>query len=95
MVDYIEFVDSEEALIKKFKDYVNLQTDQQDQDYIIYNVYDLDCDGVVNEDDFAIMTANWLVIGPDIPGDFVTDGIVDFLDFADFGDTWQKKAMVR
>jgi hypothetical protein len=75
--------------------YTNLQADQPDQNYIIYNVYDLDCDGRVGENDFAIMTANWLVTGPDIPGDFINDEIVDFLDFADFGDVWQKKEMSR
>jgi lysophospholipase L1-like esterase len=71
--------------------YVDVQADQPGQNYAAYNAYDLNCDGSVDESDFGIMAANWLVTGPEVPGDFVADGVVDFLDFANFGATWVDK----
>ena len=62
--------------------YVNVEANEQDQNYIADNVYDLDCDGSMGLGDFAAMADNWLMTGPGIPGDFNADGIVNFFDFA-------------
>jgi hypothetical protein len=64
--------------------YVDVQADIADQNYIANSVYDLDCDGSVGWGDLSILTNNWLLDGPEIQGDFVVDGTVNFLDFADF-----------
>jgi hypothetical protein len=64
--------------------YTELQANVQDQNYIAYNVYDLDCDGTIGLGDFAVMADNWLMTSPGIAGDFNADEIVNFLDFAEF-----------
>ena len=64
--------------------YVNVDSNLSDQNYIAVNIYDLDCDGTIGLGDFAVMADNWLMTGPGIPGDFVADEIVNFLDFAQF-----------
>ncbi|GAH80880.1 unnamed protein product, partial [marine sediment metagenome] len=69
--------------------YTGVLADQTDQDYVATNIYDLDCDGSIGYGDVAIMCGNWLD-DPDLPGDFYKDedDIVNFLDFADFGNVW-------
>ena len=53
----------------------------QDQNYIADNIYDLDCNDAIRLGDFVVMFDNWLMTGPGIPGDFVPDEIINFLDF--------------
>ncbi len=72
-------------------DYINVQADLADQNYIADTVYDLNCNSSIGWDDFDILISNWLLTGPEIPGDFVTDGTVNFLDFADFKRVWDEK----
>jgi lysophospholipase L1-like esterase len=69
--------------------YVNVQADVADQNYIADSIYDLDCDGSIGWGDFEIIANNWLLTGPAIPGDFIVDGTVNFLDFAEFKRVWQ------
>jgi subtilisin family serine protease len=71
--------------------YIDVFADQPDQNYIAYNIYDLDCDGSIGLGDVAVMANNWLVTGVGIPGDFNVDGDVDFIDFAEFGIVWNDR----
>jgi len=71
--------------------YVVILADQPDQNYVAYNIYDLDCDGSIGWGDVAVIADNWLLQGPGIPGDFDADEIVNFLDFAEFGNVWQDR----
>jgi subtilisin family serine protease len=71
--------------------YVDVLTDVCDQNYIASNIYDLDCDGSIGFGDLAVMAGNWLLNGPEIPGDFNADETLDFLDFAEFGIAWEEK----
>lgn len=71
--------------------YTDVLADLPDQNYVAHNIYDLDCDGAIGLGDVAMIADNWLLQGPDIPGDFDADGIVNFLDFAEFGNIWQDK----
>jgi hypothetical protein len=59
-----------------------LQANVQDQNYIADNIYDLDCNEILNFADYVVMFDNWLLTGPGIPGDIVPDEIINFLDFA-------------
>jgi hypothetical protein len=70
--------------------YVEVLADYYDQNYIAYNIYDLDCDGSIGFGDVSIISENWLKTGPDVPGDFYKDydDIINFLDFADFANVW-------
>ncbi|MBN2020012.1 MAG: hypothetical protein JW749_07295 [Sedimentisphaerales bacterium] len=65
--------------------YVNVVDDQPEQNYIADNFYDLNCDGFLDWGDVHVMAENWMLTGPGIPGDFVVDERIDFLDFAMFG----------
>ncbi len=49
---------------------------------------DLDSDGFIDWGDVEVIRENWLVEGPDVPGDINNDGTVNFLDFAEFGLAW-------
>ncbi len=71
--------------------YVDVQADLDGQNYIANSIYDLDCDGSIGWSDFDILIDNWLLIGPAIPGDFVVDDTVNFLDFADFKRVWDNQ----
>ena len=71
--------------------YIDLLVDQADQNYIANNIYDLDCDGHIGLGDVGVMADNWLMTGPEIPGDFIVDETVNFLDFAEFGIIWQDR----
>jgi hypothetical protein len=71
--------------------YTDVLADLPDQNYVAHNIYDLDCDGSIGWGDVAVIAGNWLLQGPQIPGDFNTDGIVDFFDFAEFANIWQDK----
>jgi hypothetical protein len=51
-------------------------------------LYDLDGDGSIDYGDIAVISENWVETGPDIPGDFDHNGIVNFYDFAIFGIAW-------
>lgn len=70
--------------------YSNVTTDLLGQDYEDVSIYDLDIDGLIGWGDVAVIRENWLVTGPNVPGDFHKDedDIVNFLDFAEFGLTW-------
>jgi hypothetical protein len=70
--------------------YVDVLSDQTNQNYQAANIYDLDCDGSIGYGDIAVISDNWLETGEDIPGDFYKDDddIVNFLDFADFANVW-------
>jgi hypothetical protein len=72
--------------------YTDVLEDKTGQDYLADNIYDLDCDGSVGFGDVAIIGENWLLVGPDVPGDIYKDedNTVNFLDFADFADVWQE-----
>ena len=72
-------------------DYVGVLADLADQNYIAYNKYDLDCDGVIGLGDLAVLAENWLKTGPGILGDFNADEFVNFIDFAEFGAVWQDR----
>lgn len=52
-------------------------------------IYDLNIDGAIDWNDVVIMFGNWLKAGPDIPGDFNNDQIVNFRDVAEFVLVWQ------
>ena len=52
-------------------------------DVILPNIHDLNDDELVNWDDIVIIYENWLVNGPNIPGDFDENNIVNFLDFTE------------
>jgi hypothetical protein len=71
--------------------YAVVMADQPDQNYVANNIYDLDCDGYIDLGDLAVMAGNWLMQGTGIPGDFDADGIVNFLDLAEFGNIWRDK----
>lgn len=78
-------------LFKPFeRTYSNVTTDLLGQDYEDISIYDLDIDGLIGWGDVAVIRENWLVTGPNVPGDFHKDedDIVNFLDFAEFGLTW-------
>lgn len=70
--------------------YVNVIADQPDQNYVAYNVYDLDCDGSIGFGDVAVISDNWLQSGENLPGDLFKDdtNTVNFLDFAEFANVW-------
>jgi hypothetical protein len=73
------------------KAYTNVLEDKTDQSYLADNIYDLDCDSLISWGDVAVMSDNWLETGEGIPGDFNNDGIVNFLDFAEFAQIWQEQ----
>ncbi len=70
--------------------YVGVLVDQAGQNYTADNIYDLDCDGYIDLGDVKVMCNNWLITGSEtpVPGDFDTDGTVNFTDFAVFGNVW-------
>ena len=51
---------------------------------------DFDANGIVNFDDLAIMTSDWLNTGPDVIADAYEDGNVDFKDYAVLTGTWHR-----
>ncbi len=53
-----------------------------------YSIYDLNDNGFIDYEDLDILTSNWLSTEPSIKGDFNFDGIVNFLDFAEFAEVW-------
>jgi hypothetical protein len=72
--------------------YTNVTADQTEQNYTAYNIYDLDGNCLVDFGDVKIMADNWLAIDAGLAGgDFDGDGIVDFIDFADFAGAWQEQ----
>jgi GH35 family endo-1,4-beta-xylanase len=56
---------------------------------IVFNIYDLNGDGSIDWGDVGVLAENWLVPNPQ-KGDFNGDGIVNFLDFAEFATAWQE-----
>ena len=72
--------------------YVDVLADYYDQNYIAYNIYDLDCDGFIGFGDIAVISENWLETGENIPGDIYKDenNIVNFLDFSMFAEVWEE-----
>ena len=51
---------------------------------------DFDVNGIVNVDDLAIMTSDWLNNGPNVIADAYEDENVDFKDYAVLTDTWHR-----
>jgi hypothetical protein len=53
-------------------------------------VTDIDGNGFIEWCDLEIMCENWLLVGPNVPGDIYKDedNTVNFLDFAEFGQAW-------
>jgi hypothetical protein len=51
---------------------------------------DIDSNGFIEWCDLEIMCENWLLVGPDVPGDLYKDedNTVNFLDFAEFSPAW-------
>ena len=51
---------------------------------------DLDNNGFIDWGDVEVISENWLLVGPDVPGDIYRDedDTVNFLDFAEFGLAW-------
>ncbi len=72
--------------------YIAILDDEESQDYIASNIYDLDCNGWVGLGDFVIMSNHWLEMGSRIPADFYVDedNIVNLLDFAVFSRAWEE-----
>ncbi|MBN1788166.1 MAG: PASTA domain-containing protein [Sedimentisphaerales bacterium] len=68
--------------------YTDVTSDQSEQDYEAVYIYDLDLDCYIGYGDISIIGDNWLLTGPNIPGDFYDDDIVNFLDFVEFGLAW-------
>ena len=69
-------------------DYVEVLADKSGQNYAANNVYDLDCNGLIELGDISVLAENWLAAEPDNQADLTADGIVNFQDFADFGLVW-------
>jgi hypothetical protein len=70
----------------QFIPYINVLANYSDQNYVTNSIYDLDCDGLIGLSDLGVIAESWLTASPQ--GDFVADGIVDFIDFAEFGLVW-------
>jgi len=70
------------------KAYINVLSDQMNQNYLATNIYDLDCNGFIGYGDLAIMCGNWLSSTPGALGNLNGDDIVNFLDFAEFAEVW-------
>jgi lysophospholipase L1-like esterase len=68
--------------------YNNVTADQLGQDYEDVTFYDLDWSGFIGWGDITVMGGNWLITTPGIEGDLNNDGIVDFLDLAEFALIW-------
>jgi hypothetical protein len=68
--------------------YTAVLEDKTNRDYTATNIYDLDCDGLIGYGDIEIIGEYWLQTGPNVPGDFYNDDILNFLDFADFATAW-------
>jgi lysophospholipase L1-like esterase len=70
--------------------YSKVTADLSEQNYKDLSVYDLDNDGFIDRGDVAVICENWLLSGPNVPGDIHKDedNIVNFLDFADFALVW-------
>ena len=71
--------------------YFDVLADLADQNYIAFNIYDLDCDGDIGLGDLTLFAGDWLMTGPGIATDFNADEFVDFIDFAYFAAVWQEK----
>jgi hypothetical protein len=69
-------------------DYVEVLADNSGQNYTANNMYDLDCNGLIELGDISMLVENWLATEPDNQADFTADGTVNFQDFADFGLVW-------
>lgn len=70
--------------------YSNVATNLLGQNYKDVSKYDLDGDKSIGWGDVEVMRDNWLVVGPNVPGDIYKDedNIVNFLDFAEFAGVW-------
>lgn len=65
--------------------YSNVIAKKSGQDYDDITVYDLNTDGSIDWGDIAVIAENWLGSGE---GDLHSDGVVNFLDFAEFTRVW-------
>jgi hypothetical protein len=70
--------------------YGSVTIDLLAQDYRDVSNYDLDDNEAIGWGDVEIICDNWLLVGPDVPGDIYKDedNIVNFLDFAEFAQVW-------
>ncbi len=66
--------------------YSDVLEDKIEQNYSADNVYDLDCDDIIDWGDIAVMANNWLSASAIC--DFNTDTIVNFKDYAEFANVW-------
>jgi hypothetical protein len=75
------------------RSYAGVLADQTEQNYIAYNIYDLDCDGFIGFGDVGVISDSWLVSGEDITGDIYKDenDIVNLLDFSMFAEVWKEE----
>jgi hypothetical protein len=71
--------------------YVNVLADLANQNYVAFNIYDLDCDGAIGLGDLTLFVGDWLMTGPGFLGDFNADEFVNSIDFAEFSAVWQDK----
>jgi hypothetical protein len=78
------------TFVPNLMSYVDVLADQPNQNYVAYNIYDLDYDCYIGWSDVAVISENWLQTGENIPGDLYEDedNTVNFLDFADFANVW-------
>jgi lysophospholipase L1-like esterase len=70
--------------------YGDVTIDLLAQNYKDIRNYDLDDNGTIGWGDVETICDNWLLVGPDVPGDIHKDedDIVNFLDFAEFAQIW-------
>ena len=71
--------------------YTDVTSDQSNQDYISYSIYDLDRNGSIDLGDISVFSSSWLVSGTGMPSDFNNDEIVNFFDLAEFGAVWREE----
>jgi lysophospholipase L1-like esterase len=72
------------------RSYTNVLGNITNHDYLADNIYDLDCNGSIGIEDVNVISAYWLSVGEDVPGDLYKDdaNTVNFFDFADFANAW-------
>ena len=70
--------------------YSNVATNLLGQNYKDVSNYDLDGNKSIGWGDVEVIRDNWLLVGPNVPGDIYKDedNIVNFLDFAEFAGVW-------
>jgi hypothetical protein len=67
--------------------YNQVTSDQNDQDYIVTHMADLEPDGIINLPDLVILTQYWLYTGPSV-ADLNHNNFVDLADVAILARFW-------